>query len=121
MRKKILILDDDPDILEVLQLLLESTGYVALTLSNGEEAYKFVKEFQPEVIILDMLLSGKDGRIICKNLKNDDNTQHIPIIMISAHPDAPTTTIASGANDFLAKPFDIDDILEKIEKFFPNV
>lgn len=115
MVKKILIVDDDPDILEALQLTFEFEGYTVSTITKGEETYRMVESFKPDVIILDVLLSGKDGRTICKKLKADHLTRTIPIIMISAHPNAEQSTIEVGADDFLAKPFDIDQLVGKVE------
>jgi len=114
--KKVLIVDDDPDILEALQLTFEAADYIARTTTKGEETYHQVDEFAPDIIILDVLLSGKDGRRICQKLKKDKATKHIPIIMISAHPEADKSTRVMGADDFLAKPFDLDDLLKKVEQ-----
>jgi DNA-binding response OmpR family regulator len=68
--------------------------------------------------LLDVLLSGKDGRTIARQLKSQEDTKHIPIIMFSAHPSAEQTAREAGADDFIAKPFEIDDLLEKIAAQF---
>ena len=70
----------------------------------------------PDLILLDVLLSGKDGREIVKRLKSQEETRHIPVIMFSAHPSAEKTARAAGADDFVAKPFEMDEILAKIAK-----
>lgn len=114
MNKKVLIVDDDPDILEALKLTFEMDGYETHTITKGEETYEQVEQFKPDIIVLDVLLSGKDGRTICKNLKNDKNTSTTPIIMISAHPDADKSTKEVGADDFLAKPFDTHVLISKV-------
>jgi len=113
--KKILLIDDDPDVITVLQLLLKKKGYQVATASGEEEAYKQVEFFMPHLIVLDVLLSGVDGRTICKKLKNTDSSKHIPIIMFSAHPGAQKNMKDFGADDFLPKPFEINKILERIE------
>lgn len=115
-RKKVLIVDDDVDILDALQMTFESWDFETRTVSKAEETFTQVEEFKPDVIVLDVLLSGKDGRVICKNLKNNTFAKHIPIIMVSAHPDAARSTIAAGANDFVAKPFDIKTLLHTVQK-----
>ena len=117
--KKILVVDDDPDILDALQITLEDAGYDVTTTEKGDyaENLRDTNGGFPDVIILDVLLSGKDGRIICQKLKSQENTRHIPIIMISAHPGAKQSVKAVGADDFLAKPFDIDDLLVKVEQY----
>ena len=109
--KKILIVDDEPDILEFLQVILEEEGYVVLTTEKGEFLQKLRNEGLPDLILLDMLLSGKDGREIVNQLKHQEDTKHIPVIMLSAHPTARQTALEAGADDFIAKPFDIDDLL----------
>jgi len=114
--KKITIIDDDPDILEVLNITFGFAGFQVKTSTEGSEARKLALEFKPHAIILDVLLSGKDGRVICKALKKDNQTNHIPIIMISAHPDARNTVLEAGADGFLAKPFDLNELVELVNQ-----
>ncbi len=113
--QKILLIDDDPDVITVLQLLLKKKGYQVATASREEEAYKQVELFKPHLIVLDVLLSGGDGRTICKKLKSIESSTHIPIIMFSAHPGAQKNMGSFGADDFLSKPFESNKILERIE------
>ena len=117
--KKILVVDDDPDILDALQFMLEDAGYEVTTTEKGDYAENLhdTNGGLPDVIILDVLLSGKDGRLICQRLKGQEETRHIPIIMISAHPNARQSVKAVGADDFVAKPFDMDELLAKIAKY----
>lgn len=117
--KKILVVDDDPDILDALRFMLEDSGYEVKTTEKGEyaENLRDTNGGLPDVIILDVLLSGKDGRLICQKLKSQEDTRHIPIIMISAHPNAKQSVSAVGADDFMAKPFDMDELLTKIAKY----
>src|SRR5437588_12799390 len=114
--KKILVVDDDPDILDALRFMLEDSGYEVKTSEKGEYAENLhdTNGGLPDVIILDVLLSGKDGRIICQKLKSQEDTKHIPIIMISAHPDAKQSVKAVGADNFLAKPLEMDELLMKV-------
>ncbi len=114
--KKILVVDDDPDILDALRFLLEDAGYEVKTTEKGEYAENLhdTNGGLPDVIILDVLLSGKDGRLICQKLKSQEDTKLIPIIMISAHPNAKQSVKAVGADDFIAKPFDMDELLARI-------
>ena len=117
--KKILVVDDDPDILDALQFMLEDAGYEVKTTEKGEYAENLhdTNSGLPDVIILDVLLSGKDGRLICQKLKSQEETKRIPIIMISAHPNAKQSVTAVGADDFIAKPFDMDELLAKIAQY----
>jgi len=117
--KKILVVDDDPDILDALQMTLEDAGYSVTTTEKGEyaENLRDTNGNLPHLIILDVLLSGRDGRTICQRLKRQENTKHIPIIMISAHPNARQSVKDVGADDFLAKPFDIDELLAMVAQY----
>src|SRR5436305_6910294 len=117
--KKVLVVDDDPDILDALQFLLEDVGYRVTTTEKGEYAENLhdTNDGLPDVIILDVLLSGKDGRLICQKLKSQEETKRIPIIMMSAYPNAKQSVTVVGADDFLAKPYDMDELLTKIAKY----
>src|SRR5579872_5967224 len=104
MLKKILVVDDEPDILEFLEAILEDEGYAVATTDKGEYVEELHNGGLPQLILLDMLLSGKDGRSIVKQLKSQEETKHIPVIMFSAHPSAEAAALAAGADDFLPKP-----------------
>lgn len=116
MSKKILIVDDDKDILEPLSLILFEEGYRVEAVNKGEETYIRIDTFKPDLVLLDILMSGSDGRTICKNLKSNTIYKHIPIIMMSAHPSAKFESTHVGANDFIAKPFEIDELLNIVKK-----
>ena len=112
----ILVVDDDPGILDALRVLFESEGYRIHTCEKGDYvgALRDATGALPDVIVLDVLLSGKDGRTICRTLKSQDVTRHIPVVMISAHPGAEQSVKEVGADAFLAKPFAIDDLLDTV-------
>lgn len=114
---KILVVDDEPDILEFLQVILEEEGYAVIPTDKGEYVEALRNGGLPDLILLDVLLSGKDGREIVKQLKSQEKTKHIPVIMFSAHPSAEKTAREAGADDFIAKPFEIDQLLVKIARF----
>ncbi len=113
---KILVVDDDLDILVVMEILLTMKGFEVDVTSKWEATFDKIKAFHPDLILLDILISGNDGRVLCKQLKTQDDTQQIPIIMFSAHPSAASTIHEYGANDFIAKPFDVNDLLTKVNK-----
>jgi DNA-binding response OmpR family regulator len=119
---RILVVDDDPDILDAIRFTLEDEGDAVTTTEKGEYAENLHdgNGGLPDLIILDVLLSGKDGRTICRHLKGRDDTQHIPIIMISAHPDAADSAVEVGADAFLAKPWDIDELIALVARFTPG-
>ena len=116
MNKKILVADDDPAILHSIKMLLEDEGYNVET-AVGDKTAQAVLDFLPDLILLDIWMSGMDGRDICKRLKSQPSTKHIPIIMISAHQDVKNIALESGADDFIAKPFDIFKMLEKVDHY----
>lgn len=115
--KKVLVIDDDPDILDAVQLILASGGYDSEGSTKGDETARKITEYNPDLIILDVLLSGNDGRTICKLLKHDKKTKHIPIIMISAHPSAKDMVKECGADSFIAKPFSLAGLLGEVKKY----
>ena len=119
--KRILVIDDDQAILDSLELLLEDEGYIVQTsVKNGEYVDAAIENGPPDLILLDILLSGHDGRTICKKLKSQDNTRHIPVLLISAHPDAKAMADEAGADGFVAKPFDIDALLGEVDRLLQD-
>ncbi|MEO8720214.1 MAG: response regulator [Ginsengibacter sp.] len=111
---RILVVDDDVDILSVMQILLSMKGFDVEVTSKGENTFPKIVSFKPDLILLDVLISGYDGRVICKQLKSDEATKHIPVIMFSAHPGAAASISEYGADDFIAKPFDVNNLLKKV-------
>jgi DNA-binding response OmpR family regulator len=113
MNKRILIVDDDQSILEVLSTLLEYCGYDVNTLSKGDQVFETIADFHPNLILLDVMLGEMDGRKICSNIKEKET---IPVILISAsHQLSSIVKKPGGPDDFLAKPFEMDSLLQKIE------
>ncbi len=114
--KKIMIADDDPAIVDSLTMMLEFGGYEVCSTVDGAEVRALNKEL-PDLLLLDIWMSGEDGKEICKKLKSQDSTKHIPIIMISASRDIETSARESGANAFITKPFEMDNLLATVKKF----
>ncbi|HTE02325.1 MAG TPA: response regulator [Mucilaginibacter sp.] len=115
MMQRILAVDDNEDILEVLQLILEDSGYEVETLTNGHLLFDKIKAHRPDLILLDIMLGNMDGRELCKNVKAKMETNNIPVILISAsHNLSDRYKPCDAPNDFLAKPFDISELLEKV-------
>jgi DNA-binding response OmpR family regulator len=114
--RRILAVDDDHDILEVLQLILEDSGYEVETLSDGRHLLETIDQNHPDLILLDIMLGNMDGRELCKAVKKQTSSHNIPIIMISAsHNVGDTINQENGPNDFIAKPFDINVLLDSIK------
>lgn len=114
--KKIIVVDDERSILDALDFMLSSEGYHVRTASHGNELLRLTID-KPDLIILDLLISGEDGRQICRMLKTREDTKDIPVIMISAHPNAKQFIKDCGADDFLSKPFDMNEFLNVISRY----
>ncbi len=115
--KKVLVIDDDIAILEAIQLVLEDDGYEVMVNTDGNKTISLAQKFKPSVILLDLLLSGKDGADILILLKKHPQTGSIPAIVLSAHPSAEAIAKINGATDFLPKPFDVETLLAKVERY----
>jgi len=113
---RILVIDDDPDVRTVMNILMQKQGYAVETASRREEALGKLAEFQPSVILLDVLLSGADGREICREIRQQEAFREVPVIMVSAHPGASENFEAYGANDFITKPIKTEALLSKLER-----
>ncbi|WP_345209019.1 response regulator [Mucilaginibacter gynuensis] len=117
MSKKILLVDDDRLILEAVSAMLDYYGYDVKTVWRGEKVFETIGEFEPDLILMDVRLSGMDGRMLCKAIKSVNRIQDIPIILISGYGLNPDILHEPGApNDFVLKPFDIADLLQSIER-----
>lgn len=115
--KKIFIVDDDVAILDSLGTILDFEGFEVNTFLRGSEIFKFVDSAsKPNLILLDMWLCEEDGREICRKLKSNENTKNIPVIIMSASRGLAETALQSGANAFIAKPFEIDEMMNKLNQ-----
>jgi CheY-like chemotaxis protein len=114
--KKILIVDDNELIVEVMTYILENKGYEVMSLYNGDEVLNNVKANHPDLVILDDTMPGMGGREICQLLKLNRSTQKLPVIMCSGNEDIDESLQQKGApDDVLHKPFDITDLVDKVE------
>lgn len=118
-KKKILIVEDEEDILELIKYNLLKEGYEVFEASSGEKALKLVqsKEISPDLILLDLMLPGVDGIEICKTLKNDSSISHIPVIMLTAKSEEIDIILGLevGADDYITKPFSPRILLARIK------
>ncbi|WP_199137573.1 response regulator [Pedobacter sp. ASV12] len=117
--KRVTLADDDPGILDAVGMMLEMEGYEVSTTLNGNTILNTESRL-PDIYVLDIWMSGSDGRELCKKLKTDEKTKNIPVILISASNDLQKSAESAGADDFLAKPFEIDNLLSKIENCLQN-
>lgn len=112
---RLLIVDDSDALLEVMKNILERNNYTVNTLNNAKDIYKELDEFQPDLLILDIFLAGKDGREICREIKANVETKHTCILVFSASQVNLKEYKSYGADDFIEKPFDISYLIEKIK------
>lgn len=107
MAKHILVIEDEEDIQELLRYNLSKEGYRVALIASGEEGFKVAKSTNPDLIVLDLMLPGLDGLEICRLLKADPKTSHIPIVMLTAKGEEADIVIGLelGADDYIAKPF----------------
>ena len=121
---KVLIADDDLDILEAVEMILVTKGFEVAKIGNGHKVIDSVKQFKPHVILLDINISDIDGREICKELKRPDSPyKDIPIVLFSAMHNLKDTYSECLASDFIGKPFDSNELVNKLKKhaaFFSN-
>jgi DNA-binding response OmpR family regulator len=112
---RILVIDDDKDLLEVTQALLVNKGFEVATNCNWDKGFELIESFKPQLILLDVFLNGIDGLDICKQLKSNSTTCNIPVLIFSSYPSIAERVIYEyGADDFIAKPFEVNDLITKV-------
>jgi DNA-binding response OmpR family regulator len=116
MKRKILILEDDPDILFALNIILENEGYDVKQLSSGKAIMDGTCEL-PDLYILDKRMPDMDGLDVCRHLRGQKESKDIPVIIISASPKFGPQALKAGANNFLEKPFQMKDFLLLVRKY----
>jgi DNA-binding response OmpR family regulator len=117
MAKRVLVCEDDEGISEMMQMMLEGSGYEVQVCLEGELIQETVQNYRPDLILLDLALPGMDGRQAAKQLKEQRKTSRIPIILVSARRELESIAKGSGADGYLAKPFKMADLLAIVAKF----
>ncbi len=117
--KKILMVDDEVDLVETVRFPLEMEGYHVLVSYNGEDALNQARKENPDLIILDIMLPKLDGYKVCRLLKFDERYKHIPIIMLTAKTQEKDKLLGkeTGADEYITKPFEIDELMEKVKNY----
>ena len=117
-KKRILLVDDDPDVLETVKFFLNTSDFRVFIARNGREALKQISAEKPDLVLLDIIMPVMDGLEVCKRLKNDPTTKPIPIIMLTAggRREDVVDSLSAGANGYIVKPFNLPDLVERIEK-----
>jgi DNA-binding response OmpR family regulator len=118
MQRRILVVEDDPDQLEVTRLSLKAAGFAIGTAANGIDALKKARTVSPDLILLDVMMPGLDGFAVCETLRGNPATASIPILMLTGLCSHISQLVAfeSGAADYLIKPFNPEELVSKVEK-----
>jgi DNA-binding response OmpR family regulator len=112
--KKIIVCDDDQGILDVLQMLLETEGFIVFTEINSTNLIKQIQNKSPDLVLLDLWMPLLSGDQVLKAIRSTNDIKDLPVIVLSASVDGSDIAADAGADDFVAKPFDLDDIISKI-------
>ena len=122
-RARVLVVDDEADLIRILEFGLKSMGYAVETASDGQDGLKKARELKPDIILLDLMLPKLDGYKVCRLLKFDERYKNIPIIILSARTQEGDQALAMemGANRFVTKPYEFTEILSHIETLLKSV
>lgn len=115
MTQRIVVVDDNEEIRDLLRVILEAAGYAVEVCRDAVSLYQALRD-PPHLILLDIYLRGTDGRQVCRHLKQDEQTRHIPIILMSAYRRAGEVLTESQADGFLEKPFHVDELLASVKQ-----
>ncbi|WP_214069922.1 response regulator [Mucilaginibacter sp. dw_454] len=115
MKRKVLIVEDEPVIGEMMSILLEMGGYKVISLADTQSAKRRLLEKEVGLVLLDLALKGENGQTMCTYIKNDEHLKHLPVILVSANSDLEIISKDCGANDHIAKPFDLNYFMDKIK------
>jgi len=118
--RKILVCDDDDHIRNIMEFSLEAEGFEVLAAADGEQALQAVMSEQPDLVILDVMMPGSDGLTVCRELKANPATRHIPVLLLTAKTDKGDREagLAAGADDYIIKPFSPQRLIEKVNEVF---
>ncbi len=114
---RVLLVDDEPALLKVLGIKLRVSGFEVVTARDGVEALKLVEAVRPDILLLDVLLPGMDGLRVLEKLRRFSD---LPVIVFSAQPENAQKAFSHGADDFLPKPFDVDDLVGRIDRLIDD-
>ena len=115
MKSRILVCDDDRDIGEVLSIILLRSGYDVKVINDGQSIEMEIKNYNPDLLLLDIMMPGIDGKEITRTLKAEKKTQSLPIILVSALNNPMQIAMEAGADNYISKPFDMKTLLQQIK------
>jgi len=121
--KKILVVDDEVDLVETVRFPLEMEGYHVLVSYNGEDALNQARKENPDLILLDLMLPKLDGYKVCRLLKFDERYKHIPILMLTAKTQEKDKVLGleTGADEYITKPFEMDYLIDKVKAYLSKL
>lgn len=115
--KRILFIDDDEDLLAAMKIFLRQQGYETAVTTSCREGLEILRSFQPDLILMDINVGSDDGRLVCRQIKEQADFEHIPVILISANDTALRTYRDYRADNFIHKPFDLSDLSKTLSKY----
>jgi CheY-like chemotaxis protein len=115
MSKKVLVCDDDEGILDMVSFVLEDSGFEVIPESNSLNVYNLIKKEKPDLLLLDLWMPVLSGDQVLKMLRSNPETKDLPVIVISASTEGQKIAQEAGASAFIAKPFDIDQLINRVE------
>lgn len=122
MAKKILVVDDNHDTVQILSVLLKRAGFLVTSAGDGVEAMEKIKQERPSLILLDVMMPQMDGFEVCRAIKSDSETDRIPVLMVTAKADplSRNRCVEMGANDYLTKPINPTEIVWKVKQYLTD-
>lgn len=114
MNKRILIIDDDKAVLDILEEVLDYSGFMVNACSDTKDIFEDIEKYHPDLVLIDYLLSGINGGELCHQIKTNTKTQNLPVVIISAYPRVLLSLGNYGCDTFIAKPFDVADLVDNI-------
>ncbi|MHA6696753.1 response regulator [Chryseobacterium sp. A301] len=112
----IIVVEDNVEICSMIEEILREEGHKVRSCTNPMIVFEMIKQMKPKLIVTDMLMSGIDGREICRQLKSDSETSSIKILLMSAHPNSFALSEAVGADGHISKPFEIDEFATLVKQ-----
>ena len=122
-KKQIIVVEDEPDILDVLNYNLQREGFEVRTCENGADSLELIFRVMPDLILLDLMLPGMEGLEVCRQLKSDNRSTHIPIIMVTAKGEESDIVLGLGlgADDYIVKPFSPKELIARVKAVLRRV
>lgn len=120
MNKRLLIVDNDENVLDVMKEVFEYEGFEVKTLRRTDDIFTDIAAYDPHVVMIDYILEGINGGELCHQIKHHDKTAHLPVIMVSAYSNVLNSLGHYGYDSFIAKPFDITELVAEVNKYCLN-